>query len=184
VDPGSAAVAGSDELVAPPHGIADGEVRRLDPRYVLLQKQTGWIGTGVMTALSLPALLLFLWLARPATWLGLPAALLVLIGLGLLAWLNHRWPEIDYAHASYRVDAEGLEIRRGVYFRVVINVPRSRIQHTDVSQGPLQRRLDLATLHVHTAGTENAEVALPGLAHETALLIRDHLLPRQHDDAV
>ena len=184
MDPGSVAVTASDELTAAPQGIADGEVRRLDPRYVLLQKQTGWIGTGVMTALSLPALLVFLWFAWPAVWLGLTASALVLIGLGLLAWLNHRWPEIDYAYASYRVDAEGLEIRRGVYFRVVINVPRSRIQHTDVSQGPLQRRLELATLHVHTAGTENAVVALPGLAHVTALQIRDHLLPRQRDDAV
>jgi membrane protein YdbS with pleckstrin-like domain len=184
VDPVPAGVAVSDDLVDTPHGIADGEVRRLDPRFVVLQKQTGWIGTGVMAALSLPALVLFLWLVRPVIWIGLPATALVLGGLGLLAWFNHRWPEIDYAHASYRVDAEGLEIRRGVYFRVVINVPRSRIQHTDVSLGPLQRRLDLATLHVHTAGTENAEVALPGLAHQTALLIRDHLLPRQRDDAV
>jgi hypothetical protein len=184
VDPGPAGVAPSDDLVERPHGIADGETRRLDPRYVLLQKQTGWIGTGVMAALSLPALLLFLWLISPGWWIGLPATAVVLGGLGLLAWFNQRWPEIDYAHASYRVDAEGLEIRRGVYFRVVINVPRSRIQHTDVSQGPLQRRLDLATLHVHTAGTENAEVTLPGLAHATALQIRDHLLPRQRDDAV
>ena len=184
MDPGSAAVANSDDLIETPHGIADGEVRRLDPRYVRLQQQTGWIGTGVMAALSLPGLLLFLWLVRPPMWFGLPASALVLGGLGLLAWFNHRWPEIDYRHASYRVDAEGLEIRRGVYFRVVVNVPRSRVQHTDVSQGPLQRGLDLATLHVHTAGTENAEVTLPGLAHATALLIRDHLLPRQRDDAV
>jgi membrane protein YdbS with pleckstrin-like domain len=58
------------------------------------------------------------------------------------------------------------------------------VQHTDVSQGPLQRRYGLATLTVHTAGTENAQVQLPGLPHDVALSIRDHLLPGNTADAV
>lgn len=184
MDPGSAGAVSSEIEAPPPPSIADGQPHRLDPRFVQLEQQSGWIGTGVMALLSLPALLLFLWFVRPPSWLAILAAATVSTGLGALAWFNHRWPAIAYEHASYRVDAEGLEIRRGVYFRVVINVPRSRVQHTDVSQGPLQRRLDLATLHVHTAGTENAEVTLPGLAHDTALRIRDHLLPRHRHDAV
>ena len=94
------------------------------------------------------------------------------------------WPAVEYRHASYRVDANGLEIRRGVYFRAVTNVPRSRVQHTDVAQGPLQRRFGLATLIVHTAGNDSAVVELPGLTHDTALAIRDHLLPGRSDDAV
>ena len=184
MESGSAGVVPDDVEAPPALGIADGAWRRLDPRYVTLEKQTGWIATGVMTALLVPALLVFLWLADPRWWLGAGVSALVVSGLLLLAWFHQRWPAREYAHASYRVDAEGLEIRRGVYFRVVINVPKSRVQHTDVSQGPLQRRLELATLQVHTAGTENAMVGLAGLSHETALLIRDHLLPRQRHDAV
>jgi len=63
-------------------------------------------------------------------------------------------------------------------------VPRSRIQHTDVSQGPLQRPFGLATLTVHTAGTQFAAVPLSGLAKEVAEAIRDQLIGGVEDDGV
>jgi hypothetical protein len=69
-------------------------------------------------------------------------------------------------------------------WRSVVNVARSRIQHTDVSQGPLERRFGLAGLLIYTAGTDHAEVQLRGLDHATALRIRDHLLAGGGDDAV
>jgi len=163
--------------------IADGVVRPLDPRYVDLLIQTGWIASGVATVLVLAGSTLMM-LARGITAgsLGVAAGLCVVVVL-LAVWLI-RWPPVSYRFESYRVDADGLEIRRGVYFRSVTTVPRSRIQHTDVSQGPLQRRYGLATLTVHTAGTENSEVELPGLPHDVALRIRDHLLPGNTADAV
>ncbi|HQX83726.1 MAG TPA: PH domain-containing protein, partial [Vicinamibacterales bacterium] len=77
-----------------------------------------------------------------------------------------------------------LEIRRGVIWRRVVNVPQTRVQHTDVSQGPIERSHGLSTLIVHTAGTEHAQVALPGLSREDALALRDQLLPRDGRDAV
>ena len=63
-------------------------------------------------------------------------------------------------------------------------MPRSRVQHTDVSQGPLERKLGLGTLVIYTAGTDHARVALSGLDHSTALDIREHLLPGRTGDAV
>jgi hypothetical protein len=91
---------------------------------------------------------------------------------------------LEHRHTSYRIDGAGIEIRRGVWWRKVTHVPRSRIQHTDVSQGPIERGFGLATLHVFTAGTEHAEVALGGLSHATALAVRDHLLAGRDDDVV
>ena len=110
---------------------------------------------------------------------------------GGLAGAGRRWRRArvslagaHYRHTSYRVDDQGIEIRRGVYWRVVINVPRSRVQHIDVSQGPLDRRYGLGTLVVYTAGTDHAKVELGGLEHGRALRIREHLLPSGADDAV
>jgi hypothetical protein len=71
-----------------------------------------------------------------------------------------------------------------VFWRRTIIVPKSRVQHTDVSQGPLQRRYALGTLVVYTAGTDHAKVELPGLSYARAMRIRDHLLPSGGDDAV
>jgi membrane protein YdbS with pleckstrin-like domain len=101
-----------------------------------------------------------------------------------LAWRAHRWPGIEYRHAAYRVDDRGIEIRRGVVWRRLISVPRSRVQHTDVSQGPLERTHGLGTLVIYTAGTDHARVDLPGLDHAAALRIRAHLLPQGDGDAV
>ena len=101
-----------------------------------------------------------------------------------LIWHTFRWPQIQYRHASYRLDGQGIEIARGVIWRSIVHVPVSRVQHTDVSQGPLQRRYGLGTLTIYTAGTEYARVNLHGLAHARALAIRDLLLPRRSDDGV
>lgn len=164
--------------------LADGVERSLDPRYIELQQQVGWITAGVLALVAAVGLvvLLMVWDA------GFPVFLLVaagvVIAVAALTWFFQRWPAIDYRYARYRVDQAGLEIRGGVYFRHVINVPRSRVQHTDVSQGPLERRFGLATLAIHTAGTEHARVELSGLPHEVAVAIRDHLLPRDLVDAI
>jgi membrane protein YdbS with pleckstrin-like domain len=164
--------------------IADGAVRRLDPRLIPMEQIVGWIVTAIVsgvlflmgvTTLVAAALPGVVKLAIPIGWMGVTAA---------LGWWLQRWPEIHYRYASYLVDPSGIEIREGVVWRQVINVPRSRVQHTDVSQGPLERRFGIGTLIIHTAGTDEAMVALHGLAHETALAIRDHLLPREGPDAV
>ena len=59
-------------------------------------------------------------------------------------------------------------------------MPRSRVQHTDVAQGPIQRRFGLATLTVHTAGSDAAQVHLNGLEYQDALVIRDYLILREN----
>ena len=164
--------------------VADGVDHRLDPRVIPLQRITGAIFTAMLAAGSLLALGISMLreddpgamlLVRPIVWF-----VLVL----LLTWHSYRWPPIAYEHTSYRVDEQGLEIRKGVYWRVVINVPRSRVQHIDVSQGPIERRFGLGTLIVYTAGTDHAKVELEGLEHGRALAIRDYLLPTESSDAV
>ncbi len=172
----------SSALPAP--SIADGVERSLDPRSVRLARIVGWIFTASVAIPSLITLLLVAFLVGLPGWADALAALAWLAVTGVLAWSGHHWPEVEHRHISYRVDGQGMEIRRGVFWRRVINVPRSRVQHTDVSQGPLERSQGLGTLVIYTAGTEHARAELGGLDHGTALLIRDHLLPRESDDAV
>ncbi len=165
-------------------GIADGVRRSLDPRAIPLHRVVGCIVTACVS-LPLGAAVGVLWgvFGPPA---GVAA---LLVGTwatitGALGWWLHKWPVLHHRHASYTVNPDGIEIRNGVVWRKAINVPRSRVQHTDVSQGPLERRYGLGTLGIYTAGTDYAKVSLDGLAHETALEIRDHLLPLEGADAV
>lgn len=107
-----------------------------------------------------------------------------LIVVGVTIWHAEAWPAREFAHTRYRLDEDGLEIARGVWWRSITHVPRSRVQHTDVSQGPLERRYGLGTLVVHTAGTDHARVSLGGLSWETALALRDELRQDRSDDHV
>ena len=163
--------------------IADGVERRLDPRVVTLDRIVGWIVTAAIGLGSLVALAVLFFVADniPGWLMALFFLLWVVVTL-ILAWSSHRWPEVEHRHTSYRVDERGIEIRRGVLWRQVIHVPRSRVQHTDVSQGPIERGFGLGTLVIYTAGTDHARVDLPGLEHAMALRIRDYLLPADSDD--
>lgn len=179
--PGEAAPA---PPVPPAPTVADGVERRLDPQSVALERIARGIFTAVLAALSFVGLLVFVVSAVP-TRLGIALLLAawacLMAGFAALAWF---WPPLSYRHTSYRLDAEGIRIRRGVVWRAVTSVPQSRVQHTDVSQGPLERAFDLATLIVHTAGTQNSSVSLGGLRHADALRIRDQLIDADgRDDA-
>lgn len=168
----------------PAASIADGRERRLDPRSVQAARLSASIAAAVLVAV-----LFGIVLALGAIVARRLADVLLLLGGWLAAgilltvWLL-AWPGVSYRHTAYRVSEQGMRIRRGVFWRTVSSVPRSRVQHTDVSQGPIERMFGLATLVVYTAGTHHASVSLNGLAHETALRIRDHLIPGGEDDAV
>ena len=161
-----------------PEAVADGLDHSLDPRVIPVQRMGAAAFSGLFALGSLVAIFLAddgPTIVRLAIWF-----VIVLIA----AVSAYRWPPIAYRHTAYRVDAQGIEIRRGVNWRVVINVPRSRVQHIDVSQGPVERKYGLGTLVIYTAGTDHAKVELAGLEHGRALRIREHLLPSEAGDAV
>jgi membrane protein YdbS with pleckstrin-like domain len=76
------------------------------------------------------------------------------------------------------LDQFGLVLQNGVWWRKQITLPRVRIQHSDVSQGPLQRRYGVATLKLYTAGSRYTKIELEGVRHEEALALRDSLVTR------
>jgi membrane protein YdbS with pleckstrin-like domain len=160
--------------------VADGLDHQLDPRVIPLERINGGIFVALLALGSLVVIVLSAFSDDGAGWL--PVAWLILVPLA--AWHFWRWPKRSYAYTFYRVDEQGIEIRRGVHWRVVINIPKSRVQHIDVSQGPVERRYGLGNLVIYTAGTDHAKVELGGLEHGRALLIREHLLPSGAGDAV
>ena len=104
---------------------------------------------------------------------ALGAAVLVAM-LGL--WVGFR----QFRHVAWRLDDDGLAIRRGRLFQRETRVPATRVQHLDLKRGPWERKRRLATLVVHTAGTRHSAVTLPYLDAEDAERLRD-VLGRQVD---
>ena len=165
---------------APSETLADGVRRHLDPRWVTVQR----IHAAILVAVVSVVGVITLWTTSGSWLAGLLLVLLWMLLSAAVAWQTYRWPPIAYRFASYRVDGDGLEIARGVHWQTITNVPRSRVQHTDVSQGPIERRYGLGTLIVYTAGTEHSRVTLPGLDFTMARRLRTQLLPGGQNDAV
>ena len=104
--------------------------------------------------------------------------------VGVMTWLSLSLPRWRYLNTRYRVDALGLLLHRGRLFHSELGVARSRIQHTDVTQGPIQRLYGLATLSIYTAGTEDAQIDVSGIAFDEARRLRTELTGQSDDDVV
>ena len=153
--------------------------RQPDHRKVDLDREVGWVVTAVLS-LGWVLTTIVLLLVDDVPWVISRGMALLWIPLTVgIATFSYRWPALEHRYARYRVDEQLIQIERGVFWRASIAVPRTRVQHLDVTQGPLQRRHGLATLAIYTAGTEYSQVALPGLSHEVAQWLRDALLPRE-----
>jgi membrane protein YdbS with pleckstrin-like domain len=92
-------------------------------------------------------------------------------------------PDRIYRRLGYAIDGRLLRTVRGWLFHTDTVVPFVRVQHIDVTRGPIDKMFGTASLVVHTAGTHNSIVVLPGLAPERAAEIRDAIRSEIRADA-
>jgi membrane protein YdbS with pleckstrin-like domain len=116
------------------------------------------------------------------TWV--PAMLVPALALLGGLFLVFVFPGRRYRRWSYREGEDEIEIRRGSLILRRTIVPFGRVQHIDVAQGPIQRPFGLATLIIHTAGTQSASVSLPGLKLADAEALRDRIRVKIRQDLV
>jgi membrane protein YdbS with pleckstrin-like domain len=107
-------------------------------------------------------------------WILLAAAVVWAAAGPIWAWF--RW--------RFWVGPALLVMRHGILFEEEKAIPVSRMQHVDLTRGPIERLFGLATLVVHTAGTEGAVLRLPGLEYERACRLRDRILASRGADVV
>jgi len=84
---------------------------------------------------------------------------------------------------GYALRKQDVLFRTGLFFRSVTAVPLNRIQHVELSRGPLERAYGLATLQVFTAGGSGADLSVPGLVAETGERLREYILGRIGDES-
>ncbi len=75
---------------------------------------------------------------------------------------------------GYLEREDDLLIRRGLLVRRLSVVPYGRMQFVDVTAGPVERSLGLATVKLHTAAAAT-DARIPGLEAEEAARLRDQL---------
>ena len=92
-------------------------------------------------------------------------------------------PDRIYRRLGYAIDGRLLRTVRGWLLHTDTIVPFVRVQHIDVTRGPVDKMFGTATLIVHTAGTHNSIVTLPGLSPERAAEIREAIRSEIRADA-
>jgi membrane protein YdbS with pleckstrin-like domain len=104
-----------------------------------------------------------------------PALLGLLLGLALVA-LSFYVASRKYDFWRYDVGEDDLAVAHGIWWRTRTYVPRARIQHVDVTAGPIARALGLAVVSVFVSGHPGAVATIPGLRSEVADKLRGVLL--------
>ena len=153
----------------------DGELTRLDPAHKTVMRIE-------IILMALPVLVgaIVLELLDILPWRGVFVGPVLVIAAILILLVPLR----RYLARGYDMASDRLRVVRGLLFRHDTVVPFGRVQHIDVEQGPLERMFDIARLILHTAGTHNSSVVLPGLKHEDALAMREEIRARIKRDTM
>ena len=122
----------------------------------------------LVTLPGLAASVALLVMLGPAEAVAALVATAALTGLLLLA------VERRFAAWGYLEREDDLLVRRGVLVRRTSVVPYGRMQYVDVTAGPLDRRMGLATVTLHTAAAAT-DASVPGLLAPEAARLRDRL---------
>jgi membrane protein YdbS with pleckstrin-like domain len=125
------------------------------------------VGAGVLVYLGA--------FAEAPLWVVALVAGPTLAAFAFLTW----WIPAFYRTADYRLTADELEYRRGVFFKQRTTVPYNRITNVNAHQGPVQRLLDAGSVGIHTAGyggQMGAELTINGVSDYEE--IKDQILDK------
>ena len=106
---------------------------------------------------------------------------LLVLSLGIGQWIVGR----TYHLYRFRLGEDDLAVAKGVFWRSWRFVSRNRIQHVDISAGPIARALGLVNVSLFVGGMPTAAVSIPGLTEARGEQLRATLIkdtPKQATD--
>lgn len=82
------------------------------------------------------------------------------------------FPAIEYRQWGYIISDDRVEIRHGIFFIKNTVIPIVRIQHITISQGPINRKLGISIINIHTA---SGQFGIEGISNKEASSIAEGL---------
>ncbi len=144
----------------------DGEFVPVDPRYL-----RGWLAAlaGAAAVVSIGGAIATVQIEERLVPVLITTGLLLLLALTAAIWLA------ELRRLGYQIREHDLSLRSGVIRHSVETLPFARVQHVNISRGPVERALGLATLDVSSAGPD---ISIPGLAEDDAARIKSLVTER------
>lgn len=97
-------------------------------------------------------------------------------GLLLFLFLFLVWIPRRVHYTRYLRRDLDMHMQTGYWWHTTTSVAINRIQHLELTQGPVERLLNLNTLVLYTAGGSQSDLKLPGLETDTASQLKAQLL--------
>ena len=88
------------------------------------------------------------------------------------------WPLVSVPRKGYAIRDKDIIYKSGVFWHTVTAIPFNRIQHVEKSSTPLERRLELATLQLFTAGGSGGDLKIHGLSAVDSEKLRVFILDK------
>lgn len=157
-----------------PHA-ADIQWKTLDPRYPLAEGVSTLLVFGVIVAVATTLL------ALSGQWQDNTLRVLAIGTTVTLAATAFNW--LAARARRYAVREHDIAHHTGLLWRTTAIMVFDRIQHIELSNGPLDRAFGLATLKFYTAGGATADLKIAGLSQPDAERLRRYLLERDEINA-
>jgi len=78
---------------------------------------------------------------------GMIAAAGMIISLPFLFWIAAYFRSLEYS-----ITGDAVKGKKGVFWKKFVTMPYHKITNVDITQGPLQRKFNVGTIHCQTAG--------------------------------
>lgn len=99
----------------------------------------------------------------------------------LTFWLTY-YPYLAYPKKGYLLRTHDITYKTGLIWQKEITITYNRIQHLEVSQGPVEKWFHLASLQLFTAGGQKSDMEISGLNPEKANKIKDWVAKKAEVD--
>lgn len=89
---------------------------------------------------------------------------------------------MGFKKKKYVLREKDIVYSKGLIWSVRTSIPFNRIQHAEIKQGPIERKFDLSSLKVFTAGGQSSDLVIPGLPSDTAQQLKAFVLGKTAED--
>ncbi len=87
-----------------------------------------------------------------------------------------------FPHKGYALRQRDIIYKKGWLFKTTTMVPFNRVQHCEVTQGPMGALLNVAKLKIFTAGGSQSDLTIPGITKHRANELKQFIIQKTMDE--
>lgn len=141
--------------------------------------QTLWRVSGVLNAFlfaGLVAIPEFIVTPKLRPEYLLPTGLFTGVVLVLFLIIGQIFVSLSYKNYRFLLGEDDMAVAKGVLWKSWRFISRNRVQHVDITSGPIARLLGLVHVSIYVGGMQTAAVSIPGLTKTRGEQLRQKLV--------